>query len=462
MRPPREPLSSILEDSRKRLLARAALLVMASALAAGAIAWLSLTMIEAAHRQGWIEASLTLRVIPAVAAALLIGAGVATAISIGWNRAILAHGALALSIDRQANMGLAYATAVEVAVRSPAGPLSRALVSDMRTHVAGIDISGLWPLVIPLIRNLAIAAIVAAGAAAAMSATLPPIEVIPASTTAPDSNQTRDHAQNLADRLNREAVLRQEPILAAIARAIEERVARASPDVSADALDDELNALIDQALAAFGENAPSWLNDRRASGQMPDGSNVATGVSGPQNSNLQQGTDEFAIDLEAIESARRNQDVAILEGDGREPGEESEAMGEIRPGDGGPPGSAMTPERIEPQEMQFAGRESVGAAAESGRGAADQAGAGTQSLEGETMVPGADGNVDMTLPPAAQETGQRIRITLPPSEAEQSIAARGGAGSASAGGETTQTVERHSLPTGNREALGRYFERLAE
>lgn len=457
-----EPLITILDGSRKRLLTRAALVVAASALAASAIVWLGFSLIVAAARFDLFAVPAHLPVVEAIAIAFVIGA-LAAAVFFVSRRNTLEPGALALSIDRRADMRLAYATAFEATSQSPDNPIVHALIADTRARIAGIDAARLWPLAIPLVRNLILVGTIAAAAAAIVSLATVPSETVAPPPVASSADQTREEAQDLADRLNREAVLRQDPMLAAIARAIEERVIDAAPDAAPEALDEELDALIEQAHAAFGENAPSWLNERREAGRMPDGSNIATGVSGPQNPDAQQGTDEFAISLEDIASARRNQEIAALEADGRGPGEESAAMGEIRPGDGTPPGSGMTPERIEPQAMQFAGRESVGAAAESGRGAADQAGSGTQSLEGETMVDGAGADDTMALPQAAQETGRRIRITLPPSAAEQAAAEQAsGAAGASAGGMTTQTVERPSLPAGSRAAVARYFERLAE
>lgn len=456
-----DPLIAVLDGSRRRLLDRAGLLVAATGLAAGAVVWLGLSAVEGARRLGWIAFSDPQPVLPIAAAAALLGAALG-AIYCFWSRGTLRPASIALAIDHRAGMGLAYATAVEAAAGPSPGPVALALIVGARSRAATLDPRRLWPLGVEPVRTILIAGLVAAGAALALNLALPPLAEPAAPSVAFDAEGTRADARDLADRLKREAVLRQDPMLAAIARAIEERVADAAPEISAEDLESELDALADQARAAFGESAPSWLNERGTTGLLPDGA-VASGGSGPRNPDMQQGDDVFAINLEDIESARRNQQIAILEADGRSPDDETEALGKIVPGDNKPAGSGMTPEKIEPKQLQAAGRESVGAAAQSGKGPADQAGAGTSALEGETMVEGAGGDDPMALPQSAQETGRRIRITLPPSEAEQE--ASGGAGGAAgtgAGGNTTGTVERPSRPAGSGPALARYFERLAE
>ncbi|MET3926626.1 hypothetical protein [Devosia sp. 2618] len=457
-----DPLFSVLDGSRSRLLTRAALLVAVTGLAAGALVWLGIGALEGARRLGWTALSAPLPVLQAALAAIILGA-LAAAIYCVWNRALLRPGSLALAIDRRGGMDLAYATALEVAAAPTQGPVAQSLLSSARERSANLDLRRLWPLGVKPLRNMLIAGLIAAAAALGITLAQPPLLETSASLEAStDAESIRTDAQDLADRLNREAVLRQDPMLAAIARAIEERVADAAPEVSAEDLENELSALADQARDAFGENAPSWLNQRGKASQLPDGATATAGGSGPRNPDVQQGIDVFAINLEDIESARRNQEIATLEADGRSADEETEALGKIVPGDNKPAGSGMTPEKIEPQQLQAAGRESVGAAAESGKGPADQAGAGTSALEGDSMVDGVGGDDPMALPQSAQETGRRIRVTLPPSEAEQAANGAGGAAGAGAGSTTNGTVERPSLPAGSRPSLARYFERVGE
>jgi len=370
---------------------------------------------------------------------------------------------LALALDRQANMDLALATASELQPSTAPSSVEQALLSDMRARAAHLDVKRLWPIAVKQVWVL-LGVSLAAGSMSLIVSAMIQADAPAHLETAASDEDIRSTAQDLADRLKREAVLRQDPLLEAIARAIEERVAEANPETTSQELETELDALIEQAQSAFGEQVPSWLNNRKMNGQMRDGVRGQTISGGPRSLDQQRGEDEFAINLEEIEQIRRNRQLEIMEADGRSPDEQDNSFASMSSGDGKPPGSAMTAEKIEPKDMQFAGRESVGAAAESGKGPADQAGGGTSGLEGDSLVKGPGGAEDMSLPEAAQEAGRRIRITLPPSADELAAAtgsAPGGAG-ASSGVPADRTVERSTHSVGSRAALARYFGKTSE
>jgi|GEM_PF-7100272 len=453
-----DPLFVVLQGSRTRLLARAALMVPLAAGAAAAGVGMVLVALEGARRLDWLALSEPLPLVTWSLGAAGVGGALAAFAAARAGRT-LDWGPLALRIDRASRMGLVYATAVEIAGRNDAGPVASALLSEARRKAAALDYRRLFPLATKSLRQTFIAVLVTAGLAIGLYQALPPLTLAAPPPVEAAVDDIRADAQELADRLNREAVLGQDPTLAAIARAIEERVVQAQAETPAQALASELDALIEQARAAMGERAPSWLDQRPRSGAAPETGAMPNAGTGPGNNQLPvQGDDVFAISLEDIESARRAQEN-FVEPRGLVRGAEAPASGDSTPGDNEPAGAGMPPQKIDPEQLQAAGRESVGAAAESGRGPADQAGGGTAGLDGEAMSADAEGQADMALPQAAQDTGRRIRIALPPAEGE--AAAPSGQAGTAAGSQGLRTVDRPLVPAGSRALIGRYFERTA-
>src|SRR5690606_7264103 len=160
--------------------------------------------------------------------------------------------------------------------------------------------------------------------------------------------------------------------------------------------------------------------------------------------------------------ARRAQ-AAMPEAEGDDPDAGEAGQGRAASGNGDlPEGFSFAPKKIEADALQAAGREAIGAAKESGSGPSEQAGDGSRALGGEALTEAAEGETSMPLPQAAQETGRRIRITLPPSGGDEAASGEaGGTASARAGIAANKTMERPTVPAAQRGAVGRYFERMA-
>ncbi|MBJ6987910.1 MULTISPECIES: hypothetical protein [unclassified Devosia] len=397
-----------------------------------------------------------------MSAAAFAGIGLGVVLSSDWRRlANPQH--LALAIDRKSDMRLGYATALEAYSRDESSSVAKALIDNARAASSGLDQAKLWPYFTKTVQVFLAVNLLVGGLALALQNTVltPSLQPV-VETSERSADDIRDSAQSLADQLKREAIGRNEPILEALARAIEERVANASEETSSEELEAELDALIDQAKSAFGDTPPSWLNNNRITGKPQDGTAGATITGGPRNAPEQAGDDTFAINLDDLESARRQRQLNIMEANGEQL-DETEAFGEITEGDNKPMSGAMSMQKLEPKQLQIAAREAVGASADSGKGPADQAGGGSSDLLGESFALGANGAEDFSLPQSTQETGRRIRISLPPSESEQGLA---GAGSGEAGATVSAhapvPVTRSTISASHRSTLSRYFEKVSE
>lgn len=440
-----------LAEGRRRLRLRAALSVALAALLAGTLVWLGAEGVERARRLGHLPLAQSVPVLGLVlGGAALVGA---IAALVAFFRRVAGDGPLALLIDRRAGLGLAYATAVESARRAAPGPVAPLLVFDQRREAARLDLRHLLPLWVRPLSAALVACLLAGGLALCLHTTRPAPEESPLRQDPAPAGETRARARDLIEALSREAARRQDPMLAAIARAMAERVADAPPTADDRALADALDALTDQARAAFGATPPGWL-------ETPGPGTAAGADAGAQGSSAEpKGDDTFAIDFNELDRARRAQAALRAAEDA---GPDSEAAAGRNAGSdagGAPAGTSPAPQRIDPAALQAAGREAVGAALDSGRGPADQAGAGSRTLDGEALTEAVAGESAMPLPEAAQDSGRRIRITLPPAEGSEA-ALRTPAGQSS-GLAAPHTVERTPLPAGSRAAVGRYFERSA-
>lgn len=459
-----DPLAKVLREARGRLRTRGLIWLPVAALLTGSLAGVGLGMVEAAHRLGWVALDLDLPALPVIAGAAAIGALGATIAYLSQKKRRESR-AVALLVDGRAGMKLAYATAIETTEQATPGRVAVALTKTARERAEQLDIPQLVPLWTNWLRKTSITGLALVAMAVALHFAMPPSPhsagAQQAETPAPAPDETRTAARDLAEKLAREATIRKDPVLAAIAKALEERVADSAPDTEADKLNDELTALLDQARSAFGDNIPNWLGEQRLAEEMQGGSNQMAGNSVGKRPDP-QGIDTFAVNPEDIERARQAQ-AAILEATGNEPDDETEFSGEIQPGSGdSASASSFTPKKMDTEVLQAAGRESAGAAQESGKGRSDQAGQGSRELEGQSLTEG-EGEGPLELPQAAQETGRRIRITLPPSaDSNEGSGAASGAAQGQAGEAPTRTMERAAIPANSRAAVRQYFERPAE
>jgi hypothetical protein len=459
-----DPLTQVLREARGRLRTQGLIWLPVAALLTGSLAGVGVGLWEAAQRLGWVEFDINLPTLPVIAGAAAIGAFGAAIVYL-WQRKLRESRAVALLVDGRAGMNLAYATAIETTEQATPGRVAAALMRTARERAEQLDIPRLLPLWTNRLRKTSVTGLALAAIAVALHFAMPPLPQSAgqqqAQTQAPAAEQTRAAARELAEKLALEATLRKDPVLAAIAKALEERVADSAPDAEADKLNDELSALLDQARSAFGDNIPNWLGDQRLAEDMQGGSDQMAGNSVGQRPDP-QGIDTFAVNPEDIKRARQAQ-AAILEATGNDPDDETEFSGEVTPGSGdSASASSFTPKKMDNEVLQAAGRESAGAAQESGKGRSDQAGQGSRELQGQSLTEG-EGEGPLELPQAAQETGRRIRITLPPSaDSGAGPLAASGTAQGQAGEATTHTMERSAIPANSRAVVRQYFERPSE
>lgn len=457
------PLHTVIARRRIRTLARIAI---ACALAVTT----ALLVTIALDRFGLVSID-TMPVVVAIGLATLLAA-----VSIAWMRRRTAAEE-AFFIDRASGLNEAYGTAVEL-VQHPEAldrPVPAELVGSVRSRLGSLSPSRLVAFITPGFL-LALVLTVATGSAAwwlfqMPASIIPQLSVEAGPESAPADSET---ISTIAEMLTEDAEARDDLLLGAIARTLAERAQTAGAEGLSDALAREINDLLDQAAAAYGDNPPAWLGDSEGMrlneltaelealrnpapasppGQPiepPQGRGDAVQAS-PQGPGMYETRPELAEQY-----ADRSDNERLANAEISSNGEPLTDLGGGAPGEG--------PQLMEPQELQSIGSIPVGAALESGRGLSNAAGLGEQDMQADNAFAqlGAEPGEDVVLSAEPQSGGSRIRIEIVPQAAEE-----GGAGAASAiGGQTgsgsSEPVTRDFIPFSAREIAARYFERAAQ
>jgi hypothetical protein len=458
-----EPLHAVMVRRRTRTFARIALACVLSTLAA-------LLVVLVLDRLGIASFD----AVPVMAAT-----GLATALTAGivaWvqRRSLVEE---AFFIDHATGFGEAYGTAVEL-VQSPgtlANPVPRELIASVRGRLGNVTPSRLLHIFTP---GFAVALVLTAVLAlAALWLIQMPAPVAPESAIEPTTQSQPADAgtiSTIAEMLADDAGTRDDVLLGAIARTLAERAETAGAEGLSDALAREINDLLDQAAAAYGDNPPDWLGN----------------ADGTRLNELEAGLDAMRNESQTPPSTQPLE-PPLGRGDAIQPTSQGPGMYEARPelaeqyGDradderlanaeivanGEPPtdlgggSSSGGPQLMEPQQLQSIGSIPVGAALESGRGLSNAAGLGEQDMQADdafTQLGAAPGD-DMVVSAEPQAGGSRIRIEIIPQAAED-----GGPGAANTiGGQTgsgsSEPVARDFIPFPARDITARYFERAAQ
>lgn len=457
------PLHTVIARRRIRTLARIAI---ACALAVTT----ALLVIIALDRFGLVSID-TVPVVVAIGLVTLLAAAF-----VAWmGRRTVAEEAF--FIDKASGLEEAYGTAVEL-VQHPGAldrPVPAELAGSVRSRLGSLSPSRLVAFMTPGFV-LALVLTAAAGLAAIWLFQMPaPPAPDPSVEAGPESAPAESGTiSTIAEMLTEDAEARDDLLLGAIARTLAERAQTAGAEGLSDALAREINDLLDQAAAAYGDTPPAWLGDNEgmrlnelsaelealrnptpapASGQPiepPQGRGDAVQAS-PQGPSLYETRPELAEQY-----ADRSENERLANAEIVSSGEPPTDLGGGAPGEG--------PQLMEPQQLQSIGSIPVGAALESGRGLSNAAGLGEQDMQADDAFTqlGAEPGEDVVLSAEPQSGGSRIRIEIVPQAAEQGGAGAANAISGQTGSGSAEPVARDFIPFSARDIAARYFERAAQ
>lgn len=398
---------------------------------------------------------------PAVVAGLVaLVVGTITALVLWLRRPPAAR--LAFRIDGRAGLGEAYGTAWNLAQKdTPPGPVGGVLMLRAARMVSDLDMARLEPVLTRATGAATACAVLLFGAwlvigpggEPARPRTLPVAE-----TPAPETGN--DALHEAARRMAEDAEALENDYLDAVSRALEDALEAIE---AGETPAEDIETLLEHAARAYGDDLPDWL------------------AAAPQDrlAGLDERLDAFAAEEAAREAAKaaaaqqgggmydrpadfderyasRDQDELRASSAQGEAGDR-DAAGSDRPSGG----ANSEPRRMDEDDLMFAGRIPVGAALNSGKGASEQAGLGTQEFEDDTgfmELEGATGET-MIVSGEPQPGGNRIRIEVAP-EVQEQMATSGVAGGLSYGGSGQAALpDRSDVPLEQRGLVVRYFGR---
>ncbi|WP_421951418.1 hypothetical protein [Pelagibacterium sp.] len=454
------PLHSVIARRRARTLARIALACALASVAA-------LLAVLALDRLGIASIDAT-PVVLATALATILTAGV-----VAWmqRRSPVQE---AFFIDQATGFDEAYGTAVEL-VQGPgalANAVPKELVGSVRDRIDTVVPSRLLRVLTP---GFAVALSLTAGLAlAAIWLARMPAPAVPQEPVTQSQPADAETISTIAEMIAEDAQTRDDVLLGAIARTLAERAETAGAQGLSDALAREINDLLDQAAAAYGDNPPDWLGntdgtrlDELEAGlqAMEDESRAppSTQPLGPPQGRgdaiqaTPEGPGMYEARPELAEQyANRLDDERLANAEIVSNGEPPTDLGGGSPGEG--------PQLMEPQQLQSIGSIPVGAALESGRGLSNAAGLGEQDMQTDDAFTqlGAEPGEDMIVSAEPQAGGSRIRIEIVPQAAEGGDQGAANAIGGQTGSGSSEPVARDFVPLPARDITARYFERAAQ
>lgn len=411
---------------------------------------------------------------------ILLAIGIATALSsavIAWTRR-RSPVEEAFFIDRASGFDEAYGTAVELAGRpgSLSGPVPAALMAAVRARLDRISIARLVRIFTP---GFVVALVLAAGlGAAAWALQRVPVPVIPETTsaeTSPSAPADADTIATIAEMLAEDAAQRENPLLDALARTLADRAASTAGEPMSEEMQRQINDLLDQAAAAYGEDAPGWLgsSDGMRLSELEDAFAVAQAARSAEASAPPAPLDPTrnredilgTTDAPGLYDARPElaEQFAGRDSDEISSGVDAASISEV-PGDIEGGASSQGPQLMQPEQLQSIGAIPVGAALDSGRGASNAAGLGQEDFRADDAFAQLDVRPaeDMVVSAEPQAEGSRIRIEIVPETAEGGVAGAANAIGGQTGEGSVEPVARDFVPAAARDIAARYFERIAQ
>lgn len=406
--------------------------------------------------------------------ALVAAAAVAALGALALRRQRAPADELAFEVDRLAGLEQRFGTAVEVgtpADAAAAGSVAVALRRAGLKDAAALDPARLVPLATrPLVAAAAVLALLCAGLLLVPERLADERADVPGADLAADGTGTdalRATAEEVARLLAADAEARDDPYLAAVARAIEERAA--APGDDPVSLRDELEALLDHAAQAYGTRAPEWLGGASATDRLAglqerldrfqeEQARRSASRGEPGSPFAQVDMDDYGVDPSVLmREPSPSLGVGMAEG-AIEPGA-NEAAGQLADG-----AASDGLRRLDQEDLQLAGNMPSGAAMQSGRGRSHAAGLGSETLEGDDAFTSlaASAGEDVVLTATPEAGGRRIRIEVAP-EAGAAVPAGAAGALASEGSRlAAEAMQRQFVPADRRAVTARYFARAPQ
>lgn len=349
-------------------------------------------------------------------------------------------------------------TAYETHRRGPLTPVEKALIRDAAARTGEVDPASmvplsfprpLWPVVVALgafllVQVLPERAAVTAGADGRTTNTV----IDSTSDERPVDAATAGQVRRIAELVGRDAEVRRDPYLEAVARSFDDLGRRLEAgEFSRSELEQEVGRLLQHLDRALGTDESSSLAELLASeglgrsgasgeqeanaAREPGDEFQPRGAGDPETGEPNEGTssadggdNEMPPELEELLN-RLEASLDTSDSGGQAPSRQAQGPDEDQSGgfytDVDPELMARLEERQDRLAMQRAenraGGQPVGAAQESNEGAGDLAGEGTQPLDGETqpgLDPAADQFEPVELPGGRLADGRRIRIEMQP------------------------------------------------
>ncbi|NMA99752.1 MAG: hypothetical protein GX970_16890 [Phyllobacteriaceae bacterium] len=449
-----EPLHAVIARRRLRAILHG---VLAVALAAAAALVISLL----GQRLGFPGTNAPLLII---GAALLAGVG-SFVLAKSQARPV---GSEAFWLDRNSGLEEAYGTAVELVDGRHAGSaVVGALFAKVEKLAGDVAPKRLIPLATPLFMLGLAALVVLLGTAIHLRQLPPPVTdtAITADAVAPAIDPEALTA--VSEMLSKDAELRDDPLLDAIARTLAEAMAETPAEELSEEHQAIINDLLDQAAASYGETAPSWLGATEGSRLFELGEAVAS--MDPMDAPGARPELELAVDPYAnaqfpgFDPSLFGTPSDLAGGQvGDEGGEGADVASDMTgalDGDASGPGPQLMPA----ESLRAIGATPLGAALDSGRGVSHAAGLGQEDFmaDEEFSRIGFDPTEEMVLSAEPQQGG-RIRIEMVPEASSSATTDAVSGGRAQTASTTSQTADREYIPADGRKVAARYFERNAQ
>jgi hypothetical protein len=373
----------------------------------------------------------------------------------------------AFRLDRAGGLEEGFGTAVELARAS--APVDTPVVAKFirsvearlgglpETRVVPVFTKGFWVGLV-LLALLAVATIY--------------VRQMPQPMTAETLAGEQDAAaletiESVTEMLATDAELRENPLLEAIAQTLADKVAEAAGAPLDERLAREVNDLLDQAAASYGEDAPSWLGSTEGSRLLE--LDEALAEMDPADAPGAQPPLELAVDPYYVPPEERFSSPPGEFSTAPEAGEGSDETGltAVDPeASGNLEGLTLgqSPQAMTEEEIKAIGATPVGAALDSGRGVSHAAGLGEEDFRADDEFArlGFEPTEDMLISAEPQPDGARIRIEIVPDANVTNVAGQANSIGGQSGTGSTEPVDREFIPVSARSIAARYFERTAQ
>ena len=375
----------------------------------------------------------------------------------------------AFHLDKAGGLEEGFGTAVELARASAPvdGPVVAKFIKMIEARLGALPDAGIVTVFTTGFWAGLVALALLAGAA--LSVQRLPAPMIVAAPDASDQHEIAEMAtiESIAEMLATDAELRDDALLEAIAQTLADKIVEAANGPLDEEMARQINDLLDQASASYGEKAPSWLGSTEGSRLLE--LDEALAAMDPADAPGAQPPLELAVDPYYVPPEER---FTSSGGDNGMALDASEGSGETELTAADPEASGnlegltlgQNPQAMTDEEISAMGATPVGAALDSGRGVSHAAGLGEEDFRADNEFArlGFEPTEDMLLSAEPQAEGARIRIEIVPDANLTNVAGAATGIGGQAGTGSTEPVDREFIPLSARSVAARYFERTAQ